>query len=287
LAKNRLLFFKPSVSIPNHSWGGSVAALYATKFPDKIARLVLFAPVTERQDATIAASMEGSYETMTPAQRITAMKNLTPPGAACQLHKAIFETWGSEWLQSDPLAGKFNADSVRFPSGFAQDLEDLSHGQSYYSPAAIKAPTLLIRGEWDDYPNNTDAETLFRSLDNAVEKKYVVIAAGTHVMHLEKNRFQLYDEVLHFLQSKRKIQATNSHPIAVIFEVIPADSAFKQEYLQIAANLKRNWKRSRASFQLSGFKVFIILKKYYPCHSGQMKRPFSNGETWRYIEMPS
>jgi esterase/lipase len=63
-------------------------------------------------------------------------------------------------------------------------------------PAAIKAPTLIIRGEWDEYPNNKDAETLFKLLGNAADKKYVVIAAGTHVLHLEKNRFQLYDEVL-------------------------------------------------------------------------------------------
>jgi dipeptidyl aminopeptidase/acylaminoacyl peptidase len=142
----------------------------------------------------------GSYEAMTPFQRINAMKNLTPEGKECQLKKEVFETWGSEWLRSDPLSVKFNSDSVRFPSGSAQDIEDLRSGKSYYSPAAIKTPTLIIRGEWDNYPNNNDAETFFKSLENVNEKKYVVIARGTHVMHLENNRFQLYSEVLHFLQ---------------------------------------------------------------------------------------
>ena len=244
---------KNKVYLIAHSWGGSVAVLYATKFPDRIARLVLFAPVTEKQEATIAENIEGSYEAMTPAQRIAAMKNLTPTGEACQLHKEVFETWGHQWLQSDPLAGKFKSDSVRFPSGPVQDLEDLLHGKSYYNPAAIKAPTLIIRGEWDSYPNNNDAETLFKSLANAAEKKYVVIASGTHVMHLEKNRFQLYDEVLHFLQSKRNIQTTNSHPIAVIFEVIPADSACKQEYLDIAANLKPELEKIRGFISIERF----------------------------------
>jgi pimeloyl-ACP methyl ester carboxylesterase len=33
-----------------HSWGGSVAALYASKYPDKIDRLVLFSALTEKQE---------------------------------------------------------------------------------------------------------------------------------------------------------------------------------------------------------------------------------------------
>ncbi|WP_143067621.1 alpha/beta fold hydrolase [Niastella yeongjuensis] len=229
---------KDKVYLIAHSWGSSVAALYATKFPQKIAKLVLFAPVTVKQEATVAPKIEYAYEAMTPSQRIAAMKSLTPAGQTCQLTKEVFETWGNEWLQSDPLAGRFTTDSVRFPAGPTQDIEDLLHGKSYYNPAEIKVPTLIIRGEWDNYPDNDDAETLFRSLTNATEKKYVVIASGTHVMHLEKNRFQLYDEVLHFLQYKRNIQSANTHAIAVIFEVIPADDSRKQVYLNIAASLK-------------------------------------------------
>ncbi|MBO9205475.1 MULTISPECIES: alpha/beta fold hydrolase [Niastella] len=229
---------KNKVYLIAHSWGGSVAALYATKFPDKLARLVLFAPITARQETTVAEKVQGSYETMTPAQRIYGMKSLTPDGQECQLQKEVFETWGGEWLQSDPLVRIFKTDSVCFPSGPVQDIVELLHGRAYYNPAEIKAPTLIIRGEWDEYPSNADGESLFRSLENAAEKKYVVLARGTHVMHLEKNRLQLYDEVLRFLQYKKNVQANNSHAIAVIFEVIPADSTRKQEYLNIAASLK-------------------------------------------------
>jgi pimeloyl-ACP methyl ester carboxylesterase/heme-degrading monooxygenase HmoA len=252
---------KNKVYLIAHSWGSTVAALYATKFPDKIAKLVLFAPITGRQVATAAQHIEGSYEAMTPAQRIKAMKSLTPAGQACQLQKEVFETWGSEWLSSDPLAVKFNSDSVRFPSGAAQDIEDLLHGKSYYNPADIKTPTLIIRGEWDEYPNNNDAETLFKSLKNAGEKKYVVLAAGTHVLHLEKSRVQLYDEVLHFLQYGRKAQATNPHPIAVIFEVIPADDTCKQEYLNIAASLKPELEKIRGFLSIERFQSIYHPKK--------------------------
>jgi esterase/lipase len=104
-------------------------------------------------------------------------------------------------LQSDILAAKFSSGSVRFPSGPLQDIDNMLHNKPYYHPDSIKVPVLVIRGEWDQYPDNTDDETLFTSLENAPYKKYVVIEKGTHVMHLEKSRYQLYAATLCFLQS--------------------------------------------------------------------------------------
>ena len=191
---------KKKVYLIGHSWGGSVAALYATKFPDKIAKLILYATITPRTDTTVIENREGSYEMMTPELRIAGMKNLTPENKVCQLEQDVFGTWGDTWLQSDPLAIKFKSNSVRFPSGPSQDVEDLLHNKPYYNSADIKSPVLVIRGEWDKYPDNTDAEKLFVSLAHAPYKKYVVIEKGTHVMHLEKSRYHLYDETLHFLK---------------------------------------------------------------------------------------
>ncbi|RAJ77276.1 heme-degrading monooxygenase HmoA [Chitinophaga dinghuensis] len=229
---------KDKIYLIAHSWGGSVGALYASRFPEKIARLVLFAAITERHDNTVAEHIPEAYREMTPQQRIADMAALTPAGNDCVLEKEIIETWGCQWLQSDPLANKYQSDSVRFPAGSFQDVADLMHGKSYYNPAEIKAPTLIIRGEWDAYPNHTDAEKLFTSLEHTSEKRYVVIGKGTHVMHLENNRFQLYQEVLTFLQNGHNRHSANSHPIAVIFEVIPSNSDTKAEYLNIAASLK-------------------------------------------------
>jgi hypothetical protein len=39
---------KTKVYLAVHSWGGSVAALYASEFPHKVAKLVLFAAITQR-----------------------------------------------------------------------------------------------------------------------------------------------------------------------------------------------------------------------------------------------
>ena len=78
----------------------------------------------------------------------------------------------------------------------------LESGQSYYNPDSIFCPVFLIRGEWDEFPSGEDSERLFQSLTNTKHKRYVVIEEGTHVMHLEKSRFQLYNEVKLFLEEK-------------------------------------------------------------------------------------
>jgi pimeloyl-ACP methyl ester carboxylesterase len=153
---------------------------------------------------------------MTPDERVNSMKNLTPSNKKCQLETEVFNVWGDNWLKSDPLVVKFKSNTIRFPSGPSQDVEDLLHGKSYYNPANIKAAVLIIRGEWDQYPDNIDAGKLFSSLENTAYKKYVVIEKGTHVMQLEKSpkqknqenqikkkkqsRYQLYDEILRFLK---------------------------------------------------------------------------------------
>ncbi|QSW89008.1 alpha/beta hydrolase [Flavobacterium endoglycinae] len=196
---------KSKIYLIGHSWGGSVAALYASKIPDNVKKLVLFAAITARNENTEIEKVSNSFEEMTPLQRISSMKSLTPEGKECQLEPEIFKTWGEMWRKSDPLALNKENSVVRFPSGPSADVDDLLHNNTYYDSKKITAKTMIIRGEWDNYPNNNDAEGLFRSLENAKSKKYVVIQKGTHVMHLEKSRIDLYDETLHFFNENKVI----------------------------------------------------------------------------------
>ncbi|MBI1768113.1 MAG: alpha/beta fold hydrolase [Bacteroidetes bacterium] len=272
---------KPKVYLIGHSWGGSVAALYATKFPDKVAKLVLFAAITQRQDTSSIERIDRSYELLTPEQRITSMKNLTPEEKVCQLEPEVFKTWGDVWLRSDTLATKFKSSGIRFPAGPSQDVEDMLHNKPYYNPGEIKSSTLVIRGEWDGYPDNSDDEKLFAGLVNSRHKKYVVIEKGTHVVHLEKSRYQLYDEVLHFLKYGTKFTETNRHAIAVIFEVIPSEGQ-KAEYLNIALNLKP---------ELEKIKGFISIERFQSIYQPEKILSLSFWENeqaiqeWRNVEM--
>jgi len=190
---------KQKVLLIAHSWGGSVAALYAQKFLAKVAKLVLFAAVTAREETAARTTPAASFEELTPAQRIAGMNGLTPAPNRPQLHADVFRNWGADWLRSDRAGVHGGMATVRFRSGPSQDVDALRHGQAYYDPSQIRSPTLLIRGEWDVYPNDRDFTGLYQRLRNAPYKQYVVIPKGSHVMHLEAARLALYAEVLRFL----------------------------------------------------------------------------------------
>jgi pimeloyl-ACP methyl ester carboxylesterase/heme-degrading monooxygenase HmoA len=219
-----------------HSWGASVAMLYVSKFPDKINKLILFAPVTPGNIPEAPRQISYCYEEMTAQTRVGQMNMLTPEEFRPGLEKELQNVWQENWVQSDPLNIKIDGvRTIRFPGGPSQDFEDLRHGLPYYKPSLIKVPVLIIRGEWDTYPTNEDAGRLYASLTNAPVKKYVVIDKGSHVMHLEKSRPKLYQEALNFLSGDKVVRRNNQ--IAVIFEVVP-NPGEKQEYLDIAARLK-------------------------------------------------
>lgn len=264
-----------------HSWGGTVAGLFATKYPDKIEKLVLFATITSRNETSSVENIEGSYEEMTPEERINAMKNLTPTGKNCQLEPEIFKNWGTFWVKSDPLIVKLKNKNIRFPSGPSQDFDDLLHNKPYFNPKDIKSKTLIIRGEWDKYPNNFDAENLFSALENARSKKYVVIEKGTHVLHLEKFRNDLYYETLSFLRQGVNYKEINNHSIAVIFEVIPS-AAHKLEYLDIAQSLKSELEKINGFISIERFQSIYNPEKILSLSFWKNEEAIRE---WRNLEM--
>ena len=187
---------KHQVLLVGHSWGGSVAARYAQDHADKVAKLVLFAAITSRPAPADASGLPQApaapYEELTPAQRIAAMDGLRPQQEPPQLHADVFQRWGAQWLASD---GRSEG-AVRFPSGPSADLADLLRGRSYYDPGRLEMPVLLVRGEWDAWPNDAD----YRQLQAAIKgASYAVVPRGNHVMHLEAARTQLYETVREFL----------------------------------------------------------------------------------------
>jgi pimeloyl-ACP methyl ester carboxylesterase len=190
---------KPQLLLVGHSWGGSVAARYAQDHAGKVAKLVLFAAITPRPAPDDARGLPqppaGPSEEMTPAQRIAAMDTLRPQQEPPQLHADVFQRWGAQWLASD---GRSEG-AVRFPSGPSADLADLLRGRSYYDPGRLEMPVLLVRGEWDAWPNDEDYRRLLAAMRAARDKRYAVIPRGTHVMHLEAARLELYETVREFL----------------------------------------------------------------------------------------
>jgi alpha-beta hydrolase superfamily lysophospholipase len=106
----------------------------------------------------------------------------------------------------DSHLGRFRALARNGPAGPArliggiEDFKDYwAAGKADYDPAKITVPTLLVQAEWDrDLPPYM-AQTLFPLLVNAPDKRYVMLAEGTHTIVMEKNRLQLFATVQAFL----------------------------------------------------------------------------------------
>jgi alpha-beta hydrolase superfamily lysophospholipase len=64
-------------------------------------------------------------------------------------------------------------------------------GQLSYQPGRVVAPTLIVRGAWDNLCRDADAAWLMQAL-GARQKADVVIPAATHLMHLEQGREGLF-----------------------------------------------------------------------------------------------
>lgn len=190
------------VHLIGHSWGATVSGHYATLYPEKIEKLILFAPFIQRNGATDWDKTEALYSDLTPKKRVEQMINGIPKGQDMTLATDVLAKWENEWMESDVTSTTRNPSSVRYPFAWEVDLYNCWNGNCFFDASKVKSATLLIRGEWDPTFSFEDAEKLFGQLENAPSKRYVVIDKSTHVLHLEKNRVALYNEVQLFLKSK-------------------------------------------------------------------------------------
>ncbi|MEO9965799.1 MAG: alpha/beta hydrolase [Reichenbachiella sp.] len=185
-----------------HSWGATVSGYYASQHPDQIEKLVLFAPLVEREGPVSWSKPDYGYIELTPEKRVEQFLTQLPKGHDSVLEDEVMEYWGQTWLASDSSSIVENREYVRYPAGWKKDLYDCWNGDCFFVPGRVLAPTLVIRGEWDTSFSWDDGRRLFENLDEAALKKYVVIEKSTHVIHLEKPRKQLYNEVQLFLSEK-------------------------------------------------------------------------------------
>ena len=117
------------------------------------------------------------------------------------LPSAWFEAWKAAALASDPVGAMQDPPVLRSPAGVRQDLHDLwQAGKPTYDPGAISAPTLLVTGAWDQVTPPEQAQGVFDALASET-KQFVQIGAATHLLMLEKNRSQLFQEVQLFLET--------------------------------------------------------------------------------------
>ncbi len=190
------------VSLISHSWGTIPAARFAGEYPNQVDRLVLFGPVTQRPAEPGAAEEHAlAHALITEEQQRSRFFGYVPKGEAPVLESQHFEVWGPAYMATDPESATRTPRAVRIPSGPVADFIDAWSGRPPFEPAKVRAPTLIIRGEWETITTDADARWLFDALTGTPIKRDVKINRGTHVMHLEEGRVQLYREVAAFLRA--------------------------------------------------------------------------------------
>ncbi|MBL8382527.1 MAG: alpha/beta fold hydrolase [Burkholderiales bacterium] len=186
------------------SWGTAIAQWYASRRPERVAGLALYAPLWIRETPSLVgagAGPPGAYRTVTRAQAqarwLTGVPDerradLIPPG--------WFDAWWTATLATDAQGARRDPPVLRAPNGVVADGRAYwGAGRIPWDPAAIRAPVLLVRGEWDcDTPGDM-ARNLFARLTGTRSKRLVELGAGTHTLMMETNRMHLFREVQRFL----------------------------------------------------------------------------------------
>ncbi len=189
------------VSLVGWSMGTTFMAKFASLSPAKVEKLVLYAPVWH-EPSLKAPPYQGAYRAGTrQAVRGFNAAGIPKDRVGEISPEASYEKWWQANLATDPEGAARTPPVVRAPNGVFRDLNEFwARGTPTYDAAAIRAPTLLVVGEWDVITPPEQGLALFKRLTNARERRVMVLSEGSHSMGVEKNRLHLIREVQNFLE---------------------------------------------------------------------------------------
>ncbi len=178
------------VSLVGWSLGGHRAGLYAARHPDKVDRLVLYAPNYRRTSPSgppASLPLPGF-----PTAIRTRSAQVNWPGVECegQVDPAVHDPLWASVLENDPVGASWGPEDgvMRFPTTVQWGWNASTAGQ-------VKAPTLIIRGELDTVISETTVTELYEDLGTD-DKALVTVQCASHFMIWEAPR-----DVLHRLSA--------------------------------------------------------------------------------------
>jgi pimeloyl-ACP methyl ester carboxylesterase len=189
-----------TVMLMGDSGGSLVAGVYATRRPTVVSRLILFGPETPFTAGAPAGSALPAYFDVTPADLWDQFTEWSQAaGKPDVLDASAFKEWAATYLKSDPTSAARTPPSVRIPNGRQADTSAIVGGKFPYDPGAIRAPTLIVMGEFDAIATYPGAQWLLKSLRQAPQRRLVLIGRGSHTIQYEAERGQLYHVMSDFL----------------------------------------------------------------------------------------
>ena len=180
------------VHLVAHSWGTMPAGFYAGERAETIDRIVMFGPIVRRQTKGLPdPDRIGAWRYLTIAEQLARFIEDVPPDHCPVLIEPRLDLWGPSYLASDPDAATRTPSSVKTANGPLADNIAALAGNLAYDPSRVRAPTLIVRGAWDNLCQDADAAWLIDNLGSA-RKADVVVPEATHLMHLEHGRAGLF-----------------------------------------------------------------------------------------------
>jgi pimeloyl-ACP methyl ester carboxylesterase len=189
------------ISLLGWSRGAGMVGWYASENPDKVHRLVLYAPVWIRSPSPAAtpAAPTPAYQTWSMEQARTRLQAGVPSEKQGTLFPAAWrDAWAAATLATDPVGAAQTPPVVRSPA-HDDGREYWNAGKPLYDPARITAPTLIVTAEWDGAAPPALGRAIFTMLTSVPAKRLVEIGEASHLVMLERNRPQLFREVQLFL----------------------------------------------------------------------------------------
>jgi pimeloyl-ACP methyl ester carboxylesterase len=194
----------PRVILMGWSWGTVIAGAFAAANPDKVERLVMYAPLWLRRipGGLRVDSQMGAYRTVTfEAAKQRWLNGVAPSRQQDLIPPGVLEAWCNANMEADPVGAKLAPPAVRAPNGLLVDAFKYWEADTrYYDPSAITAPTLLVVGDWDVDTPAYMAQAILTRLGSP-QKRLVIIGEGTHHLMLERNRRQIFREIQVFLDA--------------------------------------------------------------------------------------
>ena len=186
------------------SWGCVTMGSFAASHPELVERLVMYAPGWVRDAASAAdpGGALGAWRSVTREAALARWLNGVPEDKRDGLiPPAWFDAWADATFATDAAGAAMNPPVLRAPNGVVADGRAYwSAGRPLYDPAGVVAPTMIVVGEWDRDTPPALGLTLFSLLQNAREKRFVLLGEGTHTVLMERNRMALFQEVQGFLE---------------------------------------------------------------------------------------
>jgi pimeloyl-ACP methyl ester carboxylesterase len=172
------------------SAGTQRAGLYTMQHPERVAKLILYAPAwkgTAEYRDRVRKRIEnggqplGHYRINT---EVAARSDFVDGelGLHPQFEEDVLARYAREALQTDPQS----------PNAFVGDAI-----LPILDPLRITVPTMIIFGEYDYYANEDDLLPFFSQLKTR-DKRFVLLPHGGHALMLEKDHRRFQQEVLSF-----------------------------------------------------------------------------------------